>query len=544
MPSIISPTGRALQAELQNMPPDQVQAYLAQNVGKVPMAELLAMKMQLDRMRQAVPQQRAPQSTVAQDMQAQLQQARGISALPVQNVGQPQNYAGGGIVAFQQGGPTMYVSPEGGVSSSLPPRNLPATIGRGASAAEDPAAFWKTVTEFMKRGASQSEAIAKAETVMGSLKAGARLAGRFAGPIGLGLGSYGAVSNVADEGKRKDLLVKYLRNAGLTYDDYLNLTPESQAAFGQMVGSGLALSGMTGLNLTGEGETGGRSTSGPPTRAKVTGAGRRAELAGLSAIAPRKETTAPPAPPAPEAPAPAAAPKTIQDYLKEEAALREQLGVGTTLGEREKYIREREAKTEKDLADRARMSRAQAFFKMAEESAKPGGTFLKGATAGLSQYAEAKQALADKREQMQDLAKERQFALQEAREQLKLGDYRAARAAQKDADKRAEELADKQADYAQRMAELEFQAKTRRYEIEAQGAQRKEELTAAKTARETLERQLAAEPDPAKRAIILAQLRELAKLSPTYLAAEERYNSNPFGEVGMGQTGWSAQERK
>jgi hypothetical protein len=106
MPSIISPTGRALQAELQNMPPDQVQAYLAQNVGKVPMAELLAMKMQLDRMRQAAPQQQAPQSTVAQDMQAQLQQARGIRALPVQNVGQPQNYAGGGIVAFQEGGST------------------------------------------------------------------------------------------------------------------------------------------------------------------------------------------------------------------------------------------------------------------------------------------------------------------------------------------------------------------------------------------------------------------------------------------------------
>lgn len=472
MPSIISPTGRALQAELQNMPPDQVQAYLAQNVGKVPMAELLAMKMQLDRMRQALPQQQIPQSTVAQDMQAQLQQARGISALPVQNVGQPQNYAGGGIVAFQEGGPT---TPFGrAVQSGF---GLGDVFGRAYQ------------SPYVAADPERARLIAAATRRFGP-RAG--LAGAF------------IAQSDAERKAAQDLME---RLPSMTNQELRALV----------------------------------ATSGPTTRAKVTGAGRQAGLAelpavaptqqeqtGLRAIAPRKEA------PAPEAPAPVAAPKTIQDYLKEEAALREQLGVGTTLGEREKYIKEREAKTEKDLVDRARMSRAQAFFKMAEESAKPGGTFLKGATAGLSQYAEAKQALADKREQMQDLAKERQFALQEAREQLKLGDYKAARAAQKDADKRAEELADKQAEYAQREKEIRLRTEgDLRIQRERDAAAVKEALVKTPEL-QILQRQFVAETDRARKEALRKQIEELVRQTSAYAAAMDKFNMQQAAGAALG----------
>lgn len=105
--SIVSPTGRALQAELeqsQGMPPDQLMAKLNQNVGMVPFAELLAMKMQYDRLKNAQPPQPPPQGTVAQDMAQEISSRQmGVAGLNPQNVG-TASMAGGGIVAFAGGG--------------------------------------------------------------------------------------------------------------------------------------------------------------------------------------------------------------------------------------------------------------------------------------------------------------------------------------------------------------------------------------------------------------------------------------------------------
>lgn len=483
MPSIISPTGRALQAELQNMPPDQVQAYLNQNVGKVPMAELLAMKMQLDRMRQALPQQQAPQSTVAQDMQAQLQQARGISALPVQNVGQPQNYAGGGIVAFQN---------RGLVEEETSPFGRWMEAGLGARESR--------IAQEQLRNRLARDIVSRYH--------------RFAAPEGI----FAAQSDVQRQ-QAQDVIRRLPNMSVEEMQTILSAGPGAVVAQQKAAQDQAALE--SGRRLTDmvfrQNEAARRAISTP----------ERQERVGLPAALPT---------PAEEAKPVEQKAFDLAAEIEKERKLREELGIGTTLGEREKYIKEREAKAEKDLADRARMSRAQAFFKMAEESAKPGGTLLKGATAGLSQYAEAKQALADKREQLQDLAKERQFALQEAREQLKLGDYKAAKAAEKEAEKRAEELADKQAEYRQREKEIRLRTEGDITIQRERDAAAIKEAIAKMPQLQILQQQLVAERDPAKRAVLRTQIDELVRQTSAYAAAMDKFNMQQAALGGFGAT--------
>lgn len=106
MPSIISPTGRALQAEIAKLAPDQAMAKINQGVGLVPFPELLAMKMQMDRMKKAAPPQQGKASTVADDMKQQMSGLAGLPTNPGMFQQEPQHMAGGGIVAFASGGLT------------------------------------------------------------------------------------------------------------------------------------------------------------------------------------------------------------------------------------------------------------------------------------------------------------------------------------------------------------------------------------------------------------------------------------------------------
>jgi hypothetical protein len=130
--SIISPEGRAFEAQMHHyqmsgMPPDQIMQHINQGVGMIPFPELLALKMQYDRIRQSQPpqQQQPPPTTVAQDMKQglmggqphavgpnapgmppgpmqQQNPMQGVSGLPTGNLG--QHMSGGGIVAFADGG--------------------------------------------------------------------------------------------------------------------------------------------------------------------------------------------------------------------------------------------------------------------------------------------------------------------------------------------------------------------------------------------------------------------------------------------------------
>lgn len=127
--SVISPAGRALQASIQNLPPEKAMQKITSSMGTVPLAELLSMKMQLDRLKQAAPEAQYPTTTVAQDMQAELEQ--GVAALPVpdsmfnENTG---NYSRGGVVAFAAGGTAnlpVTVPGEGSIDRTPLRRKIP-----------------------------------------------------------------------------------------------------------------------------------------------------------------------------------------------------------------------------------------------------------------------------------------------------------------------------------------------------------------------------------------------------------------------------------
>jgi hypothetical protein len=110
MPIQISPQGLQLQQQAMGMPRDQMQALLNQQIGLIPLPELLAIKSAVDRaqLRSAPPQAQPEQTTVAQDLMIQKgtqdRMQGGVATLPVANVGNEAAYAGGGIVAFAEGG--------------------------------------------------------------------------------------------------------------------------------------------------------------------------------------------------------------------------------------------------------------------------------------------------------------------------------------------------------------------------------------------------------------------------------------------------------
>ncbi len=114
----VSTTGRAMMASLQQamakgMPPDQAIQYvksMAQQ-GIAPLADLYSMMMQFERLKQQKPQP-PPAGTIRdqlnqmeqmQQMQAQAPINQGLGAVSAGAMENPQ-FAGGGIVAFQQGG--------------------------------------------------------------------------------------------------------------------------------------------------------------------------------------------------------------------------------------------------------------------------------------------------------------------------------------------------------------------------------------------------------------------------------------------------------
>jgi len=215
---------------VSKLPPQQQNPELQSLEQKqlAPTEAILYVKNQLDRLRAA--RQPPPPTTVMQDMQAQLQQAQmapqspmgqGISSLPVQNVGQPQNYAGGGIVAFNGGG---YLG-LGETAFGLP------SVASSAARTINPATTW---------GGLSSE-----------LGSGLRIASRAAAPIATGLAFKGAVDAALDDKENRRVFLEYLKRMGLTYDEFLKLAPESQAGIAQMSGNARVLSGLTGLNLTG-----------------------------------------------------------------------------------------------------------------------------------------------------------------------------------------------------------------------------------------------------------------------------------------------------
>ena len=156
---------------VSTLPPQQQNPELQQLGEKqlAPTEAILYVKNQLDRLRAA--RQPPPPTTVMQDMQQQLQQAQmsqqqppmqrgpppqqgpmqqGLPSLPVQNVGQPQNYVGGGIVAFANRGFVGPVQPD--VAAAEARINATAQVEREALAQLEAEAAKQGLTGTAKQG--------------------------------------------------------------------------------------------------------------------------------------------------------------------------------------------------------------------------------------------------------------------------------------------------------------------------------------------------------------------------------------------------------
>lgn len=112
----VSETGRTMMSSLQQaiskgMPPDQAVQYVKSMAvdGVAPLADLYAMMMQFQRLKQ--PQHQMPEGGTLRDQLNMLENARGAAPPMEQGLGgmdagamENPSFAGGGIVAFQQGG--------------------------------------------------------------------------------------------------------------------------------------------------------------------------------------------------------------------------------------------------------------------------------------------------------------------------------------------------------------------------------------------------------------------------------------------------------
>lgn len=422
----ISSIGRALQATMQNLSPQQQQAYVAAPHGGISALQLIPLHQQLQQMQQALPKEVPPQRTVAQDLGAQMQamaapRAAGVAGLPVQNVGRPQNYAGGGIVAFDEGGPT---SP-----------------------------FGRDIAEFGQA---------------------------FLSPYGIGAAARGSEPT---DLRRAALTAAVRRKYARNY--FQAQTPEEYSRNREIMARLPTMSNEELAVLARD-----EGVSGPPTRARVTGAGATAGLptqvpipktssptAGLAAVAPRQPSPA--AAPTPAAAAIPTAPEMTRDeFLAQVEADAARSGLGKTAEARRKYLEGLQA------AEKGRKGKdiAQALMKsgigMMSAAARPGATFAQALAGGAAAGSEAMETLEAKREERAARLQEMQFALDEADELRRAGYIKEADAKKREADAIKRDL-DKESRQAKRELDLEGVRQKGRMEIEGmQARRRKEEITA------------------------------------------------------------------
>ena len=338
----VSGTGRAMMASLQQamsngMPPDQAVQYVKSMAtqGVAPMADLYAMMNQFQRLKQQPVQ--APQTppTIRDQLnmaeQQQMAMQQGLGGLPAPSMEQAQ-FAGGGIVAFDEGGPVGDVESEitrleeALRTDDYIKQGSGGSLGRVMTTRTMPMGYAQRLEAERKLERLKSTPRPKVKAEPDFLPSGPPVKSEFKLPS-----DYGSPQQPTEQGAAPDIFV--------------------------------APSG----------------TRGPVTRREAP-------------PAPRTDTTSRggidsrvPAAPRVAAEAPAEKKMTIEDYL---APLRE---AGKPLREATDAYRQfldKDEASAKEQSSRDRMlALAQAGFGMAEAASKPGATFLGSAAAAGGGYA-------------------------------------------------------------------------------------------------------------------------------------------------------------
>lgn len=392
----VSGTGRAMMASLQQaiekgMPPDQAIQYVKSMAtqGVAPMADLYSMMNQFQRLKQqqVKPPQTPPtirdQLNIMDQMQRQpgnIQQMqagapppqamdRGLGAIDAGRMEYPQ-FAGGGIVAFSNGGTST--------TEGLTPQEEQELIALEGLEQESMAPF--------------------------ALGAGRR---EFSPVIPEG----GVVSLYQNKKTR----LQELRAKQAAARDRAKILAREQAVTTEAQRRGINVT-PPAAPATGAGTAPPRGTGGqkPPS---APGLGGNYDTFGKYRTEAGKLRTAA------EGEANLTAMQRAQQIEKDMAAM----GVGESAKRRGEYLTKREAEAEKDLASDKRMALAQAGFAMAEAASRRGrertgflGAAAIGGTTGTKLY----QAALKENRAIKDKIQENRFALEQAQEMMKVGNYK------------------------------------------------------------------------------------------------------------------------
>jgi hypothetical protein len=474
------------------MSPDQFNQYVMgqMQAGAVKsFPEIMALKMQYDKIKQSATPAQPPQGTVVGDMEqqiagAQLPENTGIAALPAPAMDDAQ-YANGGIVALAGGSPPSSPpgGPPGGVNMSgagLPPPQMPPQVAAAAAAAQNGTAT-PAQQGLLRRWLSAVQPSRLNPNIGGPSAGGiwnaAKGAGRFARASALPMVAADlAGTGVSLAGTDTQEIADYYKAMGEKMPDAgesvlgdlrlrtayavsdllpfgedpkewiqeqrrLKAQKEQQAAEAPK-GLDPTLAGYfdkegSGAGVGGLGSLAGSDSSMKALIAKLEGRIPKGEFDRAKAIAAaRKES--------------------------------EDAGIGNA-DKRQEELRQQDIAELKSQKERdPYMAAAEGFFKMAEGASESGATFLgsaaKGATAGLGSFKEAKAA----QKSAQKEINKSEIELMKADELRKAGFIAKADTLEEKAIARQERAEDKATDAQMKLAEMDARRRETEYTAQAQ----------------------------------------------------------------------------
>ena len=428
----VSGTGRTMMASLQQamqkgMPPDQAIQYVKSMAtqGIAPLADLYAMMKQFERLKQQPVQSPQTPPTIRDEL----------------NMMEQQRMQGG----MPQGAPQMQGGPQ------MPPQMAQGLGSMNAGAMENPSfagggivAFQEGGTaeiDFSKLSSEQLEALIQGDDVEVARAALRERLSRsgYATPSDL-LGKYTEAVRTGAKELSGGPVIKFDNSRKLPsymYDEAGNVRQ------GEVTG-GIAgtpyFSSSRGAPPAAAPEAAPAQSAVPGTSvanpyANPAAAGSAFDALVEQARAGVRQEAAPPAPPRREAPAPSMGgfqrmelpvAKSRDQFYEELKAAQQKEGIGEALRKREEYLTSEEARLKKEYGSDKMLAFAEAGFKMAGAASRPGATFLGALAEGAMSGTQALRALNKEQRASRRAMDEARFQLAEAAEQRKLGNMRDA----------------------------------------------------------------------------------------------------------------------
>ncbi len=430
----VSGTGRAMMASLQQamskgMPPDQAIQYVKSMAtqGIAPLADLYAMMNQFQRLKQqpVKPPQTPPTIRDELNMAEQMQAQGGMP--PQMMGGAPQMPGGGG------GGPQMPPPMAQGLGSmNAGAMENPSFAGGGIVAFQEGGTaeidFSKMASEQLQMlMQDEDKEVAKAAYREYLRRSGYRSPGELASDIGTGVSEFfantrlvgGAPEYMKDAQGRIRTPATEAGAPGVTASFTEGMVPRGAppAATPEVAATQSAMPGMSADN----------------PYANPAAAGSAFDLMAANARTGVRQENA--APPRREAPMPSMSgfqrmelpvAKSRDQFYEELKAAQQKEGIGEAARKREEYLTSEEARLKKEYGSDKMLAFAEAGFKMAGAASRPGATFLGALSEGAMSGTQALRALNKEQRASRRAMDEARFQLAEAAEQRKLGNMRDA----------------------------------------------------------------------------------------------------------------------